>query len=48
VFDAGYDLARIESVVRRKNERSRHAVLNLAPSYVRSTGQPAIALQMRF
>jgi hypothetical protein len=48
LVDAGYDLVRLKGVVRRKNERTRHAGVHLIPSYLKSTEQPALALQLRF
>ena len=48
VVDAGYDLVRLKSVVRRRNERTQHAGMHLVPSYLKSTEQPALAVQLRF
>jgi hypothetical protein len=48
LVDAGYDLVRLKGVVRRKNEQTRHASVDLVPSYLRTTDQPALAIQLRF
>jgi hypothetical protein len=48
VIDAGYDIARVKGVVRRKNERTRHAGVHVVPTYLKSTGQPAVALRVGF
>jgi hypothetical protein len=48
LVDAGYDLVRLKGVVRRKNEWTRHASVHLIPSYLKSTEQPALAVQLRF
>jgi len=48
LVDAAYDLVRLKSVVRRKNERTQHAGMHLVPSYLRSTEQPALAVQLSF
>ena len=48
VVDAGYDLVRLKGVARRKNERVRHADVHLVPSNLKSTGLPALAVQLRF
>jgi hypothetical protein len=48
LVDAGYDLVRLKGVVRKKNERARHADVHLVPSYLKSTEQPTLAVQLRF